>query len=82
MIRVRILTGGNAGRVHAFQRGPVTAGRHPACDLRFAAHADLEVSARHAVLEHRSTLDHRHINWYHVHDRHHGDVADHDCAAG
>lgn len=52
MIRVRILTGGNAGRVHAFQRGPVTAGRHPACDLRFAAHADLEVSARHAVLEH------------------------------
>src|SRR5690606_169316 len=52
MIRVRILTGGNAGRVHAFQRGPETAGRHPACDLRFAAHADLEVSARHAVLEH------------------------------
>src|SRR5690606_3740029 len=52
MIRVRILTGGNAGRVHAFQRGPVTAGRPPACALRFAAHADLEVSARHAVLEH------------------------------
>src|SRR5690606_555097 len=45
----------DAGRVHAFQRGPVTAGRHPTCDLRVAAHAALEVSARHAVSEHDRT---------------------------
>jgi len=55
MIRLRILSGTDAGRVLAFQRGPVTAGRHPSCDLRFAAHADLEVSARHAVFEHDGT---------------------------
>jgi len=52
MIRLRILSGTDAGRVLAFQRGPVTAGRHPSCDLRFAAHAELDVSARHAVFEH------------------------------
>src|SRR5438552_1925311 len=49
-IELRILSGSRAGQREAFEKSVVTIGRHPICDLRFDAHADLDVSARHAEI--------------------------------
>jgi hypothetical protein len=51
VIVLQQLSGQGRGRRVEFSRGPVLLGRSPDAELRFDAHADIDVSARHAVLE-------------------------------
>jgi pSer/pThr/pTyr-binding forkhead associated (FHA) protein len=51
VIVLQQLSGQNRGRRAEFRDGPVLLGRSPDAELRFDAHADIDVSARHAVLE-------------------------------
>jgi hypothetical protein len=51
VIVIQQLSGANRGRRVEFSRGPVLLGRSPDAELRFDAYADIDVSARHAVLE-------------------------------
>lgn len=51
MIVLQQLSGHNRGRRAEFAEGPILLGRSPDAQLRFDAHADIDVSARHAVLE-------------------------------
>jgi hypothetical protein len=48
---IQQLSGANRGRRVELAKGPVLLGRSPDAELRFDAHADIDVSARHAVLE-------------------------------
>lgn len=48
--QLNVLGGAPAGTRFVFSQQQVFFGRHPKCDVRFDAEADLEVSARHAVL--------------------------------
>ncbi len=50
-IQLKILAGSASGRVHVFSQEEITVGRHPASDIQFDPEADLQVSARHAVLK-------------------------------
>lgn len=52
MIRLRQLTGAHAGRVASFDVNVVRIGRLPDSEFALDAVADLDVSARHAVIEH------------------------------
>jgi len=49
-IELRILSGARAGQRESFEKGVITVGRHPTCDMRFDAHQDLEVSTRHGEI--------------------------------
>jgi hypothetical protein len=51
VIVLQQLSGANRGRRVEFSKGSVLLGRSPDAELRFDAHADIDVSARHAVLE-------------------------------
>jgi hypothetical protein len=50
VIVLQQLSGQGRGRRVEFSRGPVLLGRSPDAELRFDAHADIDVSARHAIL--------------------------------
>lgn len=53
MIVLQQLSGKQRGRRVQFDEGPVLIGRSPDAELRFDPHVDIDVSARHAVLEKR-----------------------------
>lgn len=48
--QIRIITGGPAGSTRVFSQPRIAIGRHPESDIAFDSHADLEVSARHALI--------------------------------
>ena len=49
-LELRVVSGARAGSTTQFERAVVTVGRHPASDLAFDPHGDLDVSTRHAEL--------------------------------
>src|SRR4051812_28357416 len=49
-IELRILSGSRSGQREVLDKPVITVGRHPQCDFRFDAVADLDVSARHAEI--------------------------------
>lgn len=60
-IELRIQTGARAGVRESFDKPLIAVGRHPASDLRFDSHGDLDVSTRHGEIR---ELDGR----YSIHD--------------
>jgi len=46
----RVLSGARKGQADVFSKSEITAGRHPACDLKFDPEQDLDVSGKHAAI--------------------------------